>query len=273
MARAREHSKLGLDFGAVLSQTKAALPRSHPGLSKAEEALRIVESAEAAARVFGTPVSWASLAEPSPAGRRAGVFLDLAPLAPEAGAKVEALSLASLAAAAGELRAALGGAPLFLVADEPSDPLGRFAARRLASWGAAESPAFFALFFAGDPPTHEPDLPEVEWVEGSLPLPGRPLPLPLAAAPFPLDPLTADEVRALTPSAMRARFLGAEEAEDEPDGAALLDAPSKGAAESFAALKDATGDLEAIARKRQRPTPKSPSGREGAYEASDFDLQ
>lgn len=274
VARARDNSELGLDFGAVLAQAKAALGRQQPLLKKAEEGLRIVEAAEAAARTYGTPVPWASLAGPSPAGRRAGVFLDLSLLAPEAAAKVEGLTLASLAASTGELRLALGGAPLFLVADEPSEPLGRFAMRRLASWGEAESPAFFALFFAPEAPRRGADLPEVEWGPGPLPLPGRPSPLPQAQAPLALEALTDDEVRALTPPAMRARLLGgAEEAEDETGAAALMDAPSKGAGESFAALKDASGDLEAIARKRQRLALKPPSKREGAYEASDFELE
>lgn len=273
IGRARDQAKLGLDFGALIAETKAALGRSHPSLGRAEGALRVLEGAEAAARAFSTPLAWASLLEPSPSGRRAGVLLDLAPLAPEEAGPVEGLMLASLAASAGELIRAGGGAPLFLVADEPSEALGRFAARRLASWGAAERPAFLALYLAEGPQAPGLDLPELVWGGARLPLPGRSTTLPLSAAPASLEPLTQDEVRALTPPALRARLLGqAEEPDANPDPAALMDPPSKGAAESFAALKDASGDLESIARKRQRIAPKSPSAREGAYEASDFDL-
>ncbi len=275
ISKARARAKVALDLPAVASAAGAALGPSHPARANVLEALSALERAEASARVFRTPASWATLLAPSPTGRRAAAFIDLSALSPADGERVEALCLASLSASLPELSVALQGAPVFLVADAPADALGRFAALRLAPWGEPDVPAVFALYLTTTPPQKDIDFPEAVWSPSGLQLPASPSLLPVPALPEPGGALSPAEVIALTPPALRSRLLGdgAKAEDDSEDPVAFGDTPAlQTSAESYQALKEASGDLDTLARRRLKSPPKPGARAPQGYEASDFEL-
>ncbi len=274
LSKARDAAAAALDFPGARAAVQSQFSPSDPLAKKVIEAFGELERAEAAARTYRVPVSWSKLLAPSGTGRRAAVFIDLGALSEDDALQVEALSLASLAAALGEASAALEGGPLLVVCDLPGNPLGRFAALRLVEAPQGESSAVMALFMSrrDGPPASE--FAEASWGALGLTLPSG-VALPLAPAPDPSDPLSEAEARALTPKTLRERLLGEGAAEEGPDlGIPESPAAPRGVAaeESLSALRAATGDLEAVARRGPRAAAKPRPKKEGAYEASDFEI-
>jgi hypothetical protein len=274
VGKAREASKTVLDFAAVGALALKAVGPSSAARAEVAKAFSALEAAEAAARLFGAPAPWGALLGPSPTGRRAAVFIDLGKLPPADASRVEGLALAALASSVNQVRDSLGGGPLLLVFDAPEDPLGRFAAARLASPGAGESQPIFALVLADPAAVKHAGFPQAAWGEGALQLPGREVPLPLSPAPESLLALTEAEIRALTPPALRSRLLGGAgpDEEDAAQDAFGAPAPSAAAAENQRALGEATAGLDAIAKRRTKPAAAPAAKRPRDYEASDFEL-
>jgi hypothetical protein len=274
LGKARDAATAALDFAGATTAVQAMFSPNDPLRKKAVEAIGELERAEGAARAYRVPVAWPVLLAPSATGRRAAVYIDLAALPEEDALQVEALALASLAAALERVSAALEGGPLVLACDLPANPLGRFAALRVLEPPKGEGAVVMALFMArhGDAPS--PEFPEASWGDLGLTLPSG-AGLPLAPAPDPAEALTDAEARALTPKALRERLLGEGAAEEGADlGAPEAPSPSRGAAadESLTALRAASGDLESAARRGPRQAEKPRPRKEGAYEASDFEI-
>jgi len=274
LGKARDAATAALDFPGARAAVQAQFSPSDPLRNKVIEAFGELERAEAAARAYRVPVSWAALLLPSATGRRAAVFIDLSALSQEDALQVEALSLASLAAALGAVSAALDGGPLLVACDLPANALGRFAAMRLLEAPPGAGSPVMALFLSRPADAPSPEVPEATWGPLGLTLPSG-APLPLAPAPDPCDPLSQAEARALTPKTLRERLLGEGAAEDAGDlGAPEVPAPVGAAAaeESLTALRSAAGDLEAATRRGPRASEKPRPRKEGAYEASDFEI-
>lgn len=273
LAVARDAAVAALDFAGARPAVQAMFSAQDPVRKAVVDAISELERSEAACRPFRVPVPWATLTAPSATGRRAAVFVDLSAVGDGERGGVLAIALASLSAGCAEVGAAMDQGPLLLVCDQPTTPLGRFAAQRLARPPEAGGSPVLALFLThhGDP--EEPDLAASAWDGAALALPSG-TPLPLAPAPEPADPLTVAEARALTPLPLRQRLLGGgARAEESEDASAAADAPADPASEeSLQALRAAAGDLETLARLAPRHAAKPKAKREGNYEASDFEI-
>jgi hypothetical protein len=230
-----------------------------------------LHEAEVSATVFSTPLPWSRLLAPSPAGRRAAVLLDCSGLPPSTASRVIGLSLASLAGAPSEWGAPLGATPLGLLAEAPLDTFGAAAISLLL--GERPPRPVFGLFLE-TPDTEGMALPGVVAAslhEGRLRLAGDGEDLSLLPAPSPMSGLSPEEVRAMTPPAMRERFMGALgiEEEGEPAEGSGVATGSRASAE---ALQQAAGDIDSLARKGLRPAKPRAAQRKGSYEAGDFEL-
>jgi hypothetical protein len=180
LGKARDAATAALDFAGATTAVQAMFSPNDPLRKKAVEAIGELERAEGAARAYRVPVAWPVLLAPSATGRRAAVYIDLAALPEEDALQVEALALASLAAALERVSAALEGGPLVLACDLPANPLGRFAALRVLEPPKGEGAVVMALFMArhGDAPS--PEFPEASWGDLGLTLP-RPSRMPRRA--------------------------------------------------------------------------------------------
>jgi hypothetical protein len=269
-AKACEHTRIGLGFSDVADAFDAPGPAGPAG--RALAALRELGAAEEEASLFGAPVAVATLLAPSPVGRRAAVLLDLAGVEAEAAERMEALALLTLLASAPEVAEALDGGPLLVLGNAPQGALHAFACVALAA-AASRAPMSLVLVDGatdGSLPESFPKL--VQEGQGlRFAPPGTLLPLP----PVPADPrpLSAEEVRVLSPGPLRTRLLGREFEEEGAPADPFTATSTEKTKESVGAFLAASGDLEALARKRARSAQKEAAPRKANYEAGDFELK
>jgi len=182
---------------------------------------------------------------------------------------VEALAFAAIVAGEHEVQSALEGGPLMVVAPAPRGDFHSFACDMLARSSRRMPLTLLLLEVEGDANFPE-SLPRVTVGPDALAF-GSGASLALRGELPEAGPLAAEEIRLLTPATLRARLLGAESEEEAESARAPPSAAAERANRSAAALKEAAGDLEELARKRAKVAAKR-AERKAEYEAGDFDL-